>query len=187
MRATQISGPALVIIVGVLLFAVVWIVDIRGGTIPGFNGHTGVQAIGGDLIINVADTEWRANIVSLNTTTTGLGNGNYETFAEPQGTPYQVPAGKELLIYEGHFVDDGNQPTTYEIGYGDTAVTNSASAPTNLVLGVSVSLANAGTSPDHSFFQTVPAGKYPVFQFTGGTGTLDGKLSVQAYLFDALP
>lgn len=90
----------------------------------------------------------------------------YDTFEE-RAVDYVVPAGKKFYItritYTGKYNAGG-----IEIGYGDTGVGNSASAPTNFV---SLTGANAATK---SVFGTeahlpkqmdcwfeIPAGKYP--------------------------
>jgi len=107
--------------------------------------------------------------------------GNYDTFEE-RGSDYVVPTGKKFYItrisYTGKYNAGG-----IEIGYGDTGVGNSASAPTNFV---SLTGANAATK---SVFATeahlpkqfdcwfeVPAGKYPCLH---ANTTADGACVVE--------
>jgi len=56
--------------------------------------------------------------------------GNYDSFQFPVDTFYKVPAGKTLLITELCYYSNATS-IILRIGYGDSSVSDSGSAPTN--------------------------------------------------------
>lgn len=67
------------------------------------------------------------DIVALTSSTNTVDAGNYDTLESPRGTDYQVPAGTTFVVTL--LTASG----TGDIGYGDDAVSDSASPPTNAV------------------------------------------------------
>ena len=105
-----------------------------------------------------------------------VGSSRYDTLERPRGTDYQVPAGKKLYLGKllGIPVVASTGTCTLDIGYGDDAVANSVSAPTNAKVVVTFTVPG-GTDRkiEIDLFGEVPAGKYPYgygtdasFQFT---------------------
>ena len=100
-------------------------------------------------------------------------NPRYMTMEEPVGTDYQVPSGKELYILK-IFYANSTANVYLNWGYGDTAVAEGISAPTNatLVLGSAVAtgssfLATAATTTyEFKVYAKIPASKYPFFAKT---------------------
>ena len=93
----------------------------------------------------------------------GLG-ANYSTMRKSDGTNYTPSGIKKLriLAFKVKVLEAGNG--IREIGYGDTAVTDSAAAPTNAViarLGIVNATALDNTSYEFATNIEVPNGKYP--------------------------
>ncbi len=116
--------------------------------------------------------------------TNGTQHSTFREFNDTSGTGYQVPTGKKLVILALRIEVSSSGTDGCTMGYGDTAVFESASAPTSAVYAL-----NSGTS-DRFLMQTpasavkelavyfeVPAGKYPfVYCFTN-------KVFQQAYAY----
>ena len=105
-------------------------------------------------------------------------DGRYSTLECPMGTDYQVPAGKTFKITKVIFV----MPLTgdaFDIGYGDDAVENSTTPPTNyvrvLASGATYTLsflyaAAGGTVYVFDVYGEIPAGKFPCVQSKANPG-----------------
>lgn len=91
----------------------------------------------------------------------------YSTLGLPAGTAYQVAAAKIFYItrlLSIYTTANGG----FKIGYGDTAVTDSAAAPTNFVaLTPFIPYATATIPVDVSLALKVPTGKYPCILSNG--------------------
>lgn len=96
----------------------------------------------------------------------------FDTLQSPEGTNYQVPAGKTFfisrIIWTGTAL--GNAVV---IGFGDNAVSDSVTAPTNAqnltpsTIGVfRVTVANQVQS--ENLLIAIPAGKFPFIKSIGG-------------------
>jgi len=92
----------------------------------------------------------------------------YSTLERPDGVNLSaVPAGKTWYLTR-IMVAGGTAGTYAEIGYGDSAVHNSVSAPTNAQkLSRVIGVAAADTIVDKDIFIAIPAGKYPFIFATG--------------------
>jgi len=88
-------------------------------------------------------------------------SGNYNVFSIGTSGSYQVPASKTLYITDiNMYSSNANIHAT--LYYGDTAVTNSAAAPTNAIqISTSYASPTANTLTHISCFIAVPAQKYP--------------------------
>jgi len=99
----------------------------------------------------------------------GSVNARYDTL-RVNGSQYQVSSGKTLYIvaYKCYAISAAAAGFT-QIGYGDTAVTDSVATPTNSVnrqmnganTANSVSVATIGSIVEGSLYVTAIAGKYP--------------------------
>ena len=95
-------------------------------------------------------------------------DGRFDTFESPQGTDYQVPAGKTLYIIFLAGTLDKTTQHSLRIGYGDDGVANSASAPTNAVDVAVFALALITGGPqERALWVKIPAGKYPWLRVDG--------------------
>ena len=96
---------------------------------------------------------------------------NYDTFALPVGTKYQVPAGK--IYHAGQVRYSGDTVGMYiDVGYGDTSVTNSAVPPTNYVnLLPFLAVDTAVKHFTENIYLYIPANKYPCIRSVAGIGT----------------
>jgi len=160
MRTTQIAPAALVIILGVLIFAVLYVPDLRPLIIRQADGTI---TLGSAEIPSAA----RARIVALVATDSGgITDGNFDTFQSPAGTNYTVAASALLFITE-LTVGAGAAGVVVELGYGDDAVNDSASAPTNAVVLYDQTLGAAQALAELDIFAQVPAGKFPYARVTG--------------------
>lgn len=93
----------------------------------------------------------------------------YNTFEEVIGTDYQVTTGKTLYLSLAIPIAS-TADTGFYLGYGDDAVNNSATPPTNAVqLMDLISVHNAYTPYEVPIFATIPADKYPYGYCAGGT------------------
>lgn len=102
--------------------------------------------------------------VALVSSASPIAAGNYDSLDSPRGTDYQVPAGQTLYIAQllGAPHTTAALDTTLSIGYGDTAVADSTSAPDALVIVFSTTYRAADGPPlPVEVFVPVPAGKYP--------------------------
>ena len=96
----------------------------------------------------------------------------YDTFEE-RGVDYAVAAGKKFYITRVTFTAKYNAGGI-EIGYGDTGVGNSASAPTNFVslTGANAAIKSVFGAEAHlpkqmdCWFE-IPTGKYPCLHVNG--------------------
>jgi hypothetical protein len=85
------------------------------------------------------------------------------TFFSSDGGYYQVPVGKTLLVLAIITTYYTANITASEIGYGDTSVTDSATPPTNAVIGTT-ELLPIPTGIGSTFKKislSIPATKYP--------------------------
>lgn len=151
---------ALAVIIVILMFAVIYIPDIR----PWFaRGAEGTVTIGSAEVSG----ERRSRIVSLVATdAAGVTDGRYDTLQAPAGTDYQVPAG-QTLITSSIDVGAGAAGVIVEAGYGDDAVNNSAAAPTTSVSLYEQTLGIAGGLAELNTYLEIPAGKFPWLRVTG--------------------
>jgi hypothetical protein len=106
------------------------------------------------------------NVITLTNSQEGITGGNYDTWTFPQGTAYQVPTGKTLILGYLGGIPDSSPNTTFHlrIGYGDDDVADSASPPTNAVFLWNVSIdASVAAVPINRDLPpiSIPAGKYP--------------------------
>lgn len=103
------------------------------------------------------------NIVGLVSSTTPVDADNFDSWQSPRGTDYQVPSDKTTYITDitgFPQVTSGN--IVMEIGYGDEAVSNSASAPTGATVVWSATwAAEAGSLQALDVWAEIPAEKYP--------------------------
>ena len=108
-------------------------------------------------------------VLSGATTTSGT---VYQTLYK-DGSKYTVTSGKTLYIFAARYQSTG--ASSFNLGYGDTGVDNTTTAPTNAVTklsGASVGAAGANlyvssssyplnTPTEMSVYFTIPAGKLP--------------------------
>jgi len=88
-------------------------------------------------------------------------DNNYDSLEVPVGTKYQVPADKIFRIGLILYCSE-KAPTKISIGYGDTAVTDSAVAPVNPVTIIrNLSLEIADKQYRENIYMFVPPLKYP--------------------------
>lgn len=92
----------------------------------------------------------------------------YDTMDSPVGTPYVVPGGKTLYICAFDQYPTGAGHAFY-IGYANTSVNDSASAPTTPIqVTGSYPGAVGNTRYSANIVAKIPTGKYPFIQtFTG--------------------
>ena len=117
-------------------------------------------------------------ITLINSSTSTPALGRYDSLDSPRSTNYTVPTGQSLYVYAVGWTNATSTPLTLLIGYGDTKVQNSASAPTNLVVQYSATGQANGEPMLLPMTVAIPAGKIPVV-FIGGTG--DYPSDVMAY------
>lgn len=79
------------------------------------------------------------------------------------GVNYQVTAGKTFYCFR-QFVAVQSTGVAFQIMYGDTAVNNSASGPTNTRFVTPLMPIAASTYTELNFMFTVPATKYIAYQ-----------------------
>lgn len=175
MNALKISGVGLAVIFGVLIFAAVYVPDIRPallrvGVASAPLTPTGVTFELGGINLNLADAQGR--ITTLLNPTLNLGNGRYDSLDSPLGTDFIVPAGFEFHVTDGDMPHDPPE-SVISFGWGDTHVENSIAAPTNSVIAFRITL-DDGSPHEFTMHVIVPAGKYPFVRFEEGTGSLDG-------------
>lgn len=107
-----------------------------------------------------------------------LASSKYQTLIKA-AVAYQVPTGYKLVILSGFARTDAGAFNSMFIGYGDTAVNDSAGAPTNSVnwgvSGVSVMKVTLPSTIQNqdapAIFFEVPAGKYVWAQVVTNTST----------------
>lgn len=110
----------------------------------------------------------------------------YSTFRDSDGNKYQVPEGKTLVI-AGLFSQSGSDSNSNNIilGYGDTSVTSSVSAPTNSVLSQNrLKNFTSATFISNGFIANgfkIPAEKYP-YVFRDSTSDVDVNAIFWCYL-----
>lgn len=107
--------------------------------------------------------DWQ-NTVALVNSVVSVSSNSYDSFESPRGTDYQVPSGKTLYINTllGHHTTHGSAHASIQIGYGSTAVGNSATAPIDAVIVFSYTEHdhNAQVLPIETWVP-IPAGMYP--------------------------
>lgn len=107
-----------------------------------------------------------ADLVSL-TTESNVPNGYYDSLDSPSGTPYTVPARHDFILCHLESVSTSATSTVVQIGYADSAVSATSTAP-----ATPVTLANvASPAVDErlnvsTYLGTVPAGKVPWVRHT---------------------
>ena len=107
-------------------------------------------------------------VVSL-TTQSAVPSGSYDSLDSPEGTTYTVPQNRELVICSALTLSASSTVTSFEIGYGDTAVSATTTAPTAAVLMASIpSPADDAVLPVSSILGAVPAGRIPWARHTPG-------------------
>lgn len=92
------------------------------------------------------------------------GSAKYQTlYRDITAAAYQVTAGKTLYIIGGTIQAGTAATNVSSMGYGDTAVDNSASAPTNnkVLIPAGLHCAAANTEYDLKIWMAIPATKYP--------------------------
>ena len=98
----------------------------------------------------------------------------FENIYDFTNAKYVVPGGKTLVIYAIQFWGTNSATEYFNLGYGDTSVTNSGSAPTNPVnhnpiypsIGGTATSSSSTTATNYmelAFGQGIPfpTGKYP--------------------------
>lgn len=102
------------------------------------------------------------NIFSLSARAYQAAAKAYSAFVDNTGTAYQVPDGKTLVIVMLSPTSD-NTAHQVSIGYGDTSVNNSTTAPTNYVQYNVTFCCPSYTSVSYNYptIFKVPTGKYP--------------------------
>lgn len=119
-------------------------------------------------VVGSVETRDPTKLKALVNSAVGLDADRYDTFESPQGTDYVVPTGKTLYICKVQ--GNGNIPAANifraEVGYGSSAVNNSAAAPTGAtsVWVVEIMQGN-GYLMDLAVWIPIPAGKYPYAKF----------------------
>lgn len=97
-----------------------------------------------------------------------VANANYQTFLQI-GTAYQVPVGKTLYLTGLLLMPTVANAGIGQIGYGDTAVSNSVAAPTsNFRITQQFLQATANDMKQWLIMAAIPAQKYPYYVATGG-------------------
>lgn len=118
-----------------------------------------------------------ANTVTLTNQSGAVTASRYDTLESPQGTGYQVGSGKTLYInrWQGWPDTTGLTIVNIRIGYGDTVVHNSVSAPTNAITVYDATFpANSSpTGAPFPVFIPIPAGKY-------AWASINGAFNIQA-------
>lgn len=107
----------------------------------------------------------------VKTLTSRASSGNYDSFQMPLNTFYQVPTGKIFHIGQLQFFSD-NTNIVVRIGYADTSVDNSVSAPTNVVYlcdWLPINIAYEMEKLNRYYY--IPSEKYPFIKsLTGDVG-----------------
>ena len=105
------------------------------------------------------------------------------------GSAYQVPVGKKLIIVAVSAQASSTTSTVAFIGYGDNAVSSTVAPTNNVQMNISGSgngaLLFSGVSTNRQESQTyleIPASKYPYIKLGSAIATV---MSVLAYLEDA--
>lgn len=125
--------------------------------------------VASDLIANLVTA-----FVSTSTT------ARFSTFETPGGVDYTVPEGKCLVIgLVVHVPTAANY--SFQLGYGDDGVGDSATPPTNAksLTGDIYSLQAMVASP-HLVTAVIPSGKLPYWKSTGG----GGNVTIMGFLTD---
>lgn len=121
-------------------------------------------------------------VVELINSVTLVGDGNYDSWERPRGTPYQVPEGKQLIIthLEG-MPEKGAGPEAIEIGYSPTTpVSNTATAAVDYVAVYRYTFEVSYLSDaHHDSWARIPSGAYPTLNIIG-----DGAISATGVLIN---
>lgn len=108
--------------------------------------------------------------VGIKTLCASVGKDNYQTFQHPVGTNYQVPAEKIFKVGIVKYSGDAVK-VKISFGYGDDVVTDSATPPTNAVIGIQeLPVEIAGRVYESEIYCVIPSGKYPFMQAVGDVG-----------------
>ena len=111
--------------------------------------------------------------IALTVSSTTITAGSYDTLESPRGSAYLVPSDKDLYItaWTGNPHVDASTDFTLEIGYGDTSVSNSATAPTGATVVYALSWRAADGPPEpQDAWIPIPGGTYPFVRPVGAAG-----------------
>ena len=111
--------------------------------------------------------------VALTTSSSAITAGNYDTLESPRGSAYMAPEDKGLYIiaWTGNPHVNPSTDFTLEIGYGDTVVSNSSSAPTGATVVYAVTWRSAdGHAEPREAWIPIPSGKYAFIRPVGAAG-----------------
>ena len=98
------------------------------------------------------------------------GAGNFSSFEQPVGNPYQVGGGKRFLLTKIGTTGK-NEAVEINLGYADTFVDDSAVEPVNPVyLLPAISNAVANQIYEAGVYLEIPEGKYIFMGPVGGEG-----------------
>jgi hypothetical protein len=153
---------------------------VMGFVVLGAALWLGFARTGGITIGSLEDGNW-ANMVALTNSQDELGAGNFDSFESPRGTDYVVPAGETLYIvaFIGWPEVAQSADVVFAIGYGDDAVDNSASAPTNPIVVCVLTWESVDSDPVQvALFCPIPAGKFP-FVVSSGAGNVQATGTVR--------
>ncbi len=104
------------------------------------------------------------SVTALVNSTSPVTADYYDSYESPQGTDYVVPAGQTLYItsLQGHPLAAAATSTTVRIGYGDTAVNATTTAPTAATVVYTITFRTNDDPPaPYAVFIPIPTGKYP--------------------------
>ena len=121
------------------------------------------------------------SVVGLINSVPLVSDGFYDTYESPRGTPYQVPAGKRLVIVhlEG-MPHKGGGPEAIELGYASTSVSNQATAAVDYTALYRYTFEVSSLSEaHHDAWVVIPAGAYPTLYLSG-----EGAISATGVLID---
>jgi hypothetical protein len=125
-------------------------------------GRVGSYSAGASLTTDRSGTLQLVNSASVIT------DGNYDTFESPRGTDFQVPTGQTLTIAAWLAgLQTTGADAALEIGHGSTAVSNSASPPTDPIIVFSIPYRTSGGLNGQPLLAEIPAGRYPFVRVTG--------------------
>jgi len=122
-----------------------------------------------------------SDFVALTNSQDTLTAARYDSYESPRGTDYVVPAGKTLYIvsFIGWPEIAPSTDEVFDIGYGDDAVNNSASPPTNAIVVCDITWEGVDSNPVQTpLFCPIPAGKYP-FVYSSGAGNFQATGTVR--------
>ena len=135
----------------------------------------------GDFTVgSLTEGNW-TNMVALTNSQDEITAGYYDSFESPRGTDYTVPAGETLYVVSFIGLPEvaASADQVFVIGYGDSAVNNSAGAPTNAIVVCALTWETIdGVPAQVPLFCPIPAGKYP-FVVSSGAGNFQATGTVR--------